>query len=88
MEKSEHSTSPRSSFVAPHREITLVKGIPYLFIKIDLFTNRSKCSLFLSIHPIVESESSLILPIPLLWKGVDPHQSEGYIDRLLPGVDQ
>lgn len=27
MEESKHSTSPRSSFVAPHREITLVIGL-------------------------------------------------------------
>ncbi len=38
MEESEHSTSPRSSFVAPNRERTLVIGL--------FWTNRSKCSLF------------------------------------------
>lgn len=30
MEESKHSTSPRSSFVAPHREITLVIGLFFL----------------------------------------------------------
>lgn len=59
MEESEHSTSPRSSFVAPNIERKKT-GNRFLFF----WKNRSKCSLFL-IHPIVESESSFILPIPL-----------------------
>ncbi|EXC33814.1 hypothetical protein L484_015552 [Morus notabilis] len=32
MEESKHSTSPRSSFVAPHREITLIIGSRYIYI--------------------------------------------------------
>ena len=59
MEESEHSTSPRSSFVAPNIERKKTGNRSLFFWK-----NRSKCSLFL-IHPIVESESSFILPIPL-----------------------
>ena len=51
MEESKHSTSPRSSFVAPHREITLVIGL-FFFLLIRRRSNSGCCSsYFIVIRP-------------------------------------